>query len=180
MQQYLIPGNDLTGGVSPNPSFPNIISLDMDRPLRDLFMYTNNLRELAAPRELCVQKALELINSRVNYEINLATFRMELLAENIGETGEEDVNALILGIQCLCEYLLANFDNHSQLSAEFFPYEFYCLHLGRYLFLSKITFDATLSPFRPATIAQPAYTNPQVQGKIRADYITETNQFVIL
>lgn len=178
--QHILARDELVGGISPNPTYPDIVSLDMQNTFNELFMYTNNLRELAAPRELCVQKALELISSRENYVINLETFRMELLSEVLAEIGEEDVNALISGIRCICDYLLSNFDKYTQLNAEFFPYEFYCLHQGRYLILSKITFDATLPTFRPATVIKPAYTYPEVQIKNRADYFTKADQCLIL
>jgi hypothetical protein len=179
MQQLLL-GDDLIGGVSPNPAFPSIISLDLQKPLGQLDMYTNNLDALAAPRELCVQKALELTKSRMCYELNLEAFRMELLDECLALAGEQDINALVKGIQCIGDYLLASFDNHMSLHADSFPYEFYCLHNNRYLFLSKIVLDASLSTFRSTAIAKPAYTYPEVQARNTADYITQTDQCVIL
>lgn len=180
MHKQLMNFEDLSGGTSPNPALPSIVSLDLQGPFTELRMLTNNLQELAAPPELCVRKALELISSRADYELNLAAFRMELLHEVLAEVGEEDVNALIKGIRCVCDFLLANFDNYTQSSAEFFPYEFYCLHNSRYLFLNKIVFDATVPAIRPATVIQPAYTYPEVQARNRADYIAKADQCVIL
>lgn len=180
MRHYIIPDNELSGGVSPIPTLPNNISLDLQRPLKDLFMYTNNLQELCAPAELCVQKALELIEYRNDYELNLATFRMELLAQNAGSDGVDEVNLLIIGIECLCKYLMVTFDNYAQSSADFFPYEFYSLHLNRYLILTKITLDAKLDAIRPATIVKPAYTYPEMQTRTRTDYFTEANQPIII
>ncbi len=179
MMQQLFSECDFTGGVSPNPTYPNIVSLDLTQPFNDLAMYTNNLRELAAPRELCVQKALELISSRANYELNLASFRMELMHEVLAQLGEEDVDALIKGIRCICDYLLSHFDNYTQSNAELFPYEFYCLHHGRYLFLTKVVIDADISAIRPATIAKPAYTYPEVQARNRANYVAKTDQCLV-
>lgn len=178
--QTLVDGLDLVGGVSPKPTLPNIVSLDLHEPLGKLQMYTNNLRELAAPRELCVQKALELISNRSDYELKMASFRMELLQEVLAEVGEQDVDALITGIRCICDFLFANFDNYIQAGEEFFPYEYYSLHNNRYLFLSKITFDATLPTIRPATVVQPAYTYPEVQARNRADYSAKADQCIIL
>lgn len=180
MMQQLFSECDFTGGVSPNPTYPNIVSLDLTQPFNDFAMYTNNLRELAAPRELCVQKALELISSRANYELNLASFRMELMHEVLAQLGEEDVDALIKGIRCICDYLLSHFDNYTQSNAELFPYEFYCLHHGRYLFLTKVVIDADISAIRPATIAKPAYCYPEVKIRNQANYIAKADQCVVL
>lgn len=180
MQKQLMSFEDLEGGTSPYPALPSIVSLDLLRPFAELQMLTNSLRELAAPPELCVKKALELISSRANYELNMAAFRMELLQEVLAEVGEDDVNALIKGIRCVCDFLLANFDNYTQSSAEFFPYEFYCLHNSRYLFLNKIVFDANVPAIRPATVVQPAWSYPEVQARNRTNYIAKTDQCVIL
>ncbi len=180
MMQQLFSGCDLGGGASPYPTYPAIVSLDLTQPFNDLAMYTNNLRDLAAPRELCVQKALELISSRANYELNLAVFRMELLQEELAKIGEDDVDALIKGIRCISDYLLDHFSNCMYGNAEFFPYEFYCLHHGKYLFLTKITFDATLPAIRPATIVKPAYTYPEVQARNRTTYVAKADQCVVL
>lgn len=186
MQSLLNANDDLVGGQSSNPVLPSIVSLDLLEPLRRLNMYTNTLNELAAPHELCVQKALELISRRCNYELNLATFRMELMGQCFGDIGEADshalleVNALIKGIECLAEHLQANFDTLTKSHADFFPYEYYTLHQGRYLFLSKIVFDANLSLFRPAPVAKPAYTYPEVQARHRADYTAQTDQCIML
>lgn len=178
--QQLLSSEDLVGGVSPNPTFPNILSLDLQGPLSRLEMYTNNLTELAAPRELCVQKALELIRSRSGYELNLEAFRMDLLADVLADDGRKEVNALIAGVRAICDYLLANFDNHLSLHADLFPYEFYCLHNNRYLFMSKIVLDANIPAFRPATVPLPAYTYPEVYPKVRADYIASPDKCLIL
>lgn len=177
--QALLNGNDLEGGVSPNPTFPNVVSLDLIKPLHELGMYTNNLRDLAAPRELCVKKALELISNRSTYDLNVAAFRMELLTDVLAEIGEDDVDALVKGICCICDFLMANFDNYTQSSAQFFSYEFYSLHHDRYLFMSKIILDANIPAIRPATIIQPAYTYPEVQARNRAHYIAQADQCVV-
>lgn len=178
--QKLLDTAELTGGISPNPTFPNVVSMDMEVPLSQLKLYTNNLYVLAAPAELCVQKALELISSRALYEINVETFRMELVDDQLNNPGVEEINALIKGICCIADYLLAYFDNLTQSRVSFFPYEFTCLHMGKYLFLSKIIADASIPKFRPATVARPAYSYPEVQATIRADYITKADQCLII
>lgn len=180
MMQQLFNGCDFGSGESPNPTYPNIVSLDLTQPFNDLSMYTNNLRELAAPRELCVQKALELISSRTNYELNLASFRMELMHEVLAELAEEDVDALIKGIRCICDYLLNYFDNYTQSNAELFPYEFYCLHHGRYLFLTKLTIDTDISSIRPALVVKPAYTYPEIQALNKVVNSARANQCLVL
>lgn len=180
MQRQLMGGEDLVGGVSPNPTLPNIVSLDLQQPFNELQMLTNNLRELDAPRELCVRKALELISYRANYEISIEAFRMDLLFEVMAGRGEEDVNALIKGIRCLGDFLLTRFDHFIQSSADFFPYEFYYLHNARYLYLNKIVLNANVPAFRPATVVQPAYAYPEVQARNRTNYIAETDQCIIL
>lgn len=177
--QQLLDMNDLTGGVSPLPAFPNVLSLNMDEPLAKLNMYANNLRVLAAPAELCVQKALELIGSRALYEINVEAFRMELLNDEILNPGAEEINALVKGICCIAEYIMAYFDNAAQCDVDLFPYEYACLHMGKYLFLSKIVADASIPKFRPATVARPAYSYPEVQATVRADYFTQADQCLI-
>lgn len=172
--QHLLISNELVGGIAIQPTFPTLVSLDLSIPLIQLHMYTNNMHQLAAPAELSVQKAIELIGSRKNYEMNLEAFRLELITETVGELAILDVNALIKGIDCLSKYLLAYFDNVSQLDADFFPYEFNCLHQNRYLFLSKIVFDATLSlpVFNPSTVAKPAHTYSEVQARVREADLT--------
>lgn len=178
--QQLFRSDDLEGGISPNPAYPGVVSLDLQTPIHQLRMYTQCLSVLSAPPELCVQKALELISSRATYELNVETFRMELLHDEIDTPGAEEVNALIKGIRCIADYLLANFDIFTQSNADAFPYEFYSLHMGRYLFLSKIVIDASIPKFRPATIAYPAYSYPGMQAPVRADYITQADQCLIL
>lgn len=178
--QKLLDTTELTGGFSPNPEFPNVVSMDMEVPLTQLKLYTNNLYVLAAPAELCIQKALELISSRAHYAVNVETFRMELLDDQFSSPGATEINALVKGICCIADYLLAYFDNLTQSHANLFPYEFTCLHMGKYLFLSKIIADASIPKFRPATIARPAYTYSEVQAAVRADYITQTDQCLIL
>src|SRR5690606_7100523 len=148
-------GVDLVGGSSSDPALPNVISLDLYQPLKQLYTLTNNLYELAAPAELCVRKAIELISTRTAYELNVECFRMELLNESIGEAGAQDVDALIKGITCVCEHLLTVFSKYMSNPSEFFPYEFYMLHKNRYLFLNKIIFDASIPAVRPATVIQP-------------------------
>lgn len=179
MQQLLI-NQELVGGFTPNPAYPGVVSLDLQQPITQLYMYTNNLRVLAAPAELCVKKALEFISSRLTYELSLETFRMELLQDVLAGQGETEVNALIKGIRCLADYILAYFDNLTKSNADLFPYEFYCLHLGRYLFLSKIVIDGSLPSVRPATIHFPSSAYPEVQARARADYITQADQCLIL
>jgi hypothetical protein len=179
MQKLLLDTHELTGGFSPNPAFPNVVSMDMETPLGQLKLYTNNLYVLAAPAELCIQKALELIGSRALYELNVEAFRMELVNDQLNNPGVTEINALIKGICCIAEYLMAYFDNLTQSHADLFPYEFTCLHLGKYLFLSKIIADASIPKFRPATIARPAYSYPEVQAAIRADYSTQADHCLI-
>jgi hypothetical protein len=176
----LLSGEDLVGGVSPNPALPSIVSLDMQQPLDELRMFTNSLRDLAAPAELCVQKALELISRRSDYEMNLQIFRMDLLSQVLAEVGQDDVEALIEGICCICKHLLITFDNLIQKNSEFFPYEYYTLHQGRYLFMSKIAFDANIPAIRPATVIQPAIAYPQVQARPRANYSAQADQCIVL
>jgi hypothetical protein len=180
MMQQLYSGNEIGGGTSPNPTYPNLVSLDLSRPFDELMMYTNNLRDLAAPRELCVQKALELISSRANYELNIASFRMELMQEVLAELGEEDVDALIMGIRCICDHLLSHFDNYTQSNADFFPYEFYCLLHGKYLFLTKIMVDTDPLYIRQSLTVKPAYYYPEVQVCNRATYVSRADQCPVL
>lgn len=179
VMQQLFSSCELTGGEIPNPTYPNIVSLDLIRPFNELAMYTNNLRELVAPRELCVQKALELISSRNDYELNLALFRMELMHEVLAELGEEDVSALIKGIRCICDFLLAHFDNYTQTQSELFPYEFYRLHNERYLFLVKVSLDTDITALRPALIVKPAYVGNNVQTPEPVDNVAQREQYVI-
>lgn len=180
--QQLLNGADLSGGVSPNPAYPNVVSLDLEEPFGLLNMYTNTLTVLAAPRELCVQKALELISSRADYELNVEVLRMELLKDFLEEAGVLEIDALVAGIRCLSKYILEYFDRHIQSNADFFPYEFSQLHLNRYLFLTKIVFDANANApvFNPATVAKPAYTYPEVQARTRQAYSSQTDQFAFL
>ncbi|BAW18982.1 hypothetical protein [Ralstonia phage RP12] len=180
MQSMYSASDELVGGFSTDPMLPNVVSLDLAEPLNNLTMYTNNLQEFAAPHELCVQKALELISKRSNYGLNLEAFRMELLDQVLVDSGSTEVNALVAGIKCICDYLLASFDKVTKFNADLFPYEFYRLVSGRYLFLSKIVIDANLPPIRPAVIAQPAYTYPEVQAGHRAHYFTQTDQCLVL
>lgn len=173
---------ELTGEISAYPIYPRMISLDMRRPLSSLRMYTNNLQDLAAPAELCIMKALELINDRDSYELSVETFRMELLSEIMSgneEDGIFDINLLIAGIRCICEYLMTNVDIHTGLGKKFFPYEFYTLHNTTHLFMTIITTDAKLSAVRPATVPLPARSYPEMQKQVRADYITEANQCLV-
>lgn len=189
MQSLLSAGDDLVGGFSPNPVLPGIVSLDMLEALRELHIFTNTLQALSAPHELCIKKALELISARSNYEISKAAFRMELTALCL-ETGldgglDEDggiweVNALIRGVESVCNFLLASFDTCMQSHAEFFPYEFYQLHKGRYLFLTKIVFDANLPTFRPTVVTQPSFAAQQMQASYRTDYSAKTDQCIML
>lgn len=179
MQALLTAPVDLVGGVSPNPSFPNVVSLDLQEQLRLLQMYTNTLKVLASPAELCVKKALELIGSRADYELNVNVFRMELLNEFAADAGEEEINALVKGICCIAEYLLKHFDLALQTNNYWFPYEFYDLHMGRYLFLTKIVLDANIPnqpAFNPRTVAHPAYTDRQLCESVRAPHSTSTYQ----
>lgn len=176
----LLSGEDLVGGVSSNPALPNILSQDLGVVFSSLEMYTGSLRVLAAPRELCVLKALELMTSRRNYEVNVEAFRMELLSQFLDTAGMVEIDALVKGIQCICNHLWEVFDNYSKLDVEFFPYEFYCLHQDRYLFLSKIVFDASIPTPRPTALAKPAYTYPEVQASHRADYSTQADHALYL
>jgi hypothetical protein len=180
--QKLINGVDVSGGVSPNPTYPNVVSLDMEEPFSLLNMYTNTLTVLAAPRELCVQKALELISSRAAYELNVEVLRMELLRDFLEEAGTLEIDALVAGIKCLSNYILEYFDRFTQSNADFFPYEYSQLHLNRYLFLTKIVFDVTANApvFNPATVAKPAYTYPEVQARARQAYSPQADQFAYL
>lgn len=175
MQQSLT-CDELEGGYTTQPSFPSLVSLDLISCLNLLATYTNNLEQLKAPGELCVQKAIELISIRSCYEINLEVFRLEMISDNVDENGIRDVDALVKGIDCIAQFLLAYFDNSAQLNADVFPYEFYCLHNDRYLFLSKIAINAKLSipPIVPTAVARPAYTYPDVQERTRKVDFTET------
>lgn len=175
MQQF-ITHDELVGGSSISPSFPSLVSLDLISCLNLLTTYTNNLEELRAPPELCVQKAIELIGNRSNYNLNLEAFRLEMISDNVGESGMRDVNALVKGIDCIASYLLKYFDEAARMKSDLFPYEFYCLLHDRYLFLSKITLNAQLSipPRIPTAVARPAYTYPEVQERVRKTDITET------
>jgi hypothetical protein len=177
--QRLLNGADLQGGVSPNPSFPNVVSLSLEEPLSSLQMYTNTLQVLAAPAELCVKKALELISSRANYDVAIKAFHMELLEQFVTEAGELEINALVKGVKCIADYLLAYFKNADRSNSDLFAYEFYDLHLGHYLFMTKIVLDANLQPvLSPTAVAKPAYTYPEVQAKTRQAYSTPTHQLV--
>lgn len=189
MQSSLNVSGELEGGFSFDPSLPGIVSLDVSAPLRELLMYTNSLEELSAPPELCIQKALELISSRGNYPTKLEAFRMELLAQAISSmtldsdlelAGMREVNALVSGIERICKFLLASFDKVMKSHADFFPYEFYQLHNGRYLFLSKIVIDATLPGYLPTVIPRPAYAHQGVQESYRANYFASADQCPIL
>lgn len=176
----LLRNDDLEGGIALNPTYPSVVSLDLQLPIHQMKMYTQCLNVLKAPEELCVQKALELISSRANYELNIEIFRMELLQDEINTPGAVEVNALIKGIRCIADHLLANFDIYTQSNADAFPYEFYQLHMSRYLFLSKIVIDASIPKFRPATVSFPAYSYPGMQAPVRADYIAQTDHCLIL
>lgn len=180
--QKLFNGVDVSGGVSPNPTYPNVVSLDLEEPFSLLNMYTNTLTVLAAPRELCVLKALELISSRAAYELNVEVLRMELLRDFLEEAGILEINALVAGIKCLSKYILEYFDRHTQSNADFFPYEFSQLHLNRYLFLTKIVFDVNANApiFNPATVAKPAYAYSEVQARARQAYSSPTDQLAFL
>jgi hypothetical protein len=178
--QQLLRSDDLEGGIALNPTYPSVVSLDLEKPIRQMQMYTQCLDVLAAPPELCVQKALELISFRATYELNIETFRMELFQDEINTPGAVEVNALIKGIRCIADYLLANFDIFTQSNADAFPYEFYQLHMGKYLFLSKIVIDASIPKFRPATVSFPAYSYPGMQAPVRADYITQADQCLVI
>lgn len=188
MQTILNAGDELVGGFSTDPSLPNVVSLDMAESLNKLSMFSQGFEEFAAPHELCVQKALELISKPSNYGVNLEAFRMELLSEVIADSSLStgslscslEVNALVAGIKCLCDFLLASFDKVTKFNADLFPYEFYQLINGRYLILSKIVIDANLPTIRPATVAQPAYTYPEVQAGHRAYYLTSADQCIVL
>jgi hypothetical protein len=183
MQKLLLDAHELTGGISPNPLLPNVVSMDVAAPLAQLKAYTNNLYVLAAPAELCIQKALELISSRALYEINVEAFRMELVDDQLNNPGVVEINALIKGICCIADYILAYFDNLMQSRVEFFPYEFYQLRVSPYgtqLFLLKVVADASIPTFRPATVVRPAYSYPEVQATVRADYITKADQCLII
>ncbi len=177
--QSLLSGDELVGGASPHPALPGMLSLDLGVPLMSLEMYTNNLQRLAAPRELCVLKALELMSSRRDYQLNVEAFRLDLLCNAFDVNdfdGAEDVNALIKGIECICQHLWGIFDNYVKSHEEFFPYEFYCLHKDRYLFLTKIVFDASIPAdnqrSNPATIAKPAYAYQGTAEGHGAPYLT--------
>lgn len=176
----LLNGLDLVGGISPNPTYPDFLTIDLIGPLKQLGTYTNSLDVLGAPRELCVKKALELIEYRSLYKLALETFRLELTNQFMEGEGIEEVNALVKGVKCIADFLLANFDNHIQSNADFFPYEFYDLHFDRYLFLTKITFDASTPKFRPATVHLPARAYPSVETRPRADYIAQADYCIIL
>lgn len=164
---------------SPHPHFPTTISLDMTKPIRDLVMYTNNLRQLAAPAELCIMKALELINDRDNYEINIEVFRADLLKSVLGETGVDDVNALVAGIRCICTYLMDSVDHHTGGTCKFFPYEFFQLYRQTQLFMVIISPDATLSKIRPATVPLPATAYSDLPRQTREDHPSEANYSLV-
>lgn len=173
--QQLLQNTSLEGGISIDPSLASLVSLDLQKPLSQLSMYTENMEQLAAPYELCIQKALELINCRTHYEISVEAFRMELLADYIDEEGIREVNALIKGITCISQFILNYFDNAFHKHVEMFPYEMYCLHQHRYLFLTKIVLDAKLSTpiFNPSTVAKPAYTYSEVQSSVRENHSSQ-------
>lgn len=178
MQALLSSGDELVGGTSVNPALPNVLSLDMAPPLNQLQMMTNNLQELAAPAELCILKAMELISSRQNYQLSLQTFRMELLTQTVPLDGVMEVSALVAGIKCVADYILASFDKVAKSHVDLFPYEFYALQHGRYLFMTKIAFDANLPDLpihSPAAIAKPAYAYSSVQTGARAPYIAPSD-----
>lgn len=170
---------DLERPDSPYPEYPNIISFDVAEPLRKLKMFTNNLHELAAPAELCIQKALELIQDRDHYELNVEAFKMDLLSGVVAEQGANDVNSLIAGIRCLCKFLMQRIDLHTGTPKRYFPYEYYRLYGASHLFLNIISPYAALTPVRPAAIHLPAYTYPEVQAETRAHYIAEANQCLV-
>lgn len=166
----LLQADTLVGGVSPEPTYPNVISFDLKEPLLKVNNYTDNLSIFDTPHELCVMKALELCSNPNNYDLNSATFRMELMAEAIDNRGHREVDAVMAAISSLCEYLFTKFEEYGITSRICFPYEFHALHMGRYLFLSKVILDAKLpvaTPiFNPTTIAKPAYSYPGMRSHV--------------
>lgn len=171
---------DLESPLSPYPQYPSVVSFDVRKPLLALKMHTNNLRELAAPAELCIQKALELIQDRDNYDLNIEAFRMEMLADCLEEDGANDVNSLINGIAELCKYLMEKVDHHTGKTCRFFPYEYYQLFNNTHLFLNiTAPYAATLPSVRPAAILKPAYTYPEVQEQTRAHYTAKADQCLV-
>lgn len=173
--QTLHNGTDLVGGAALHPVYPEVVSIDLQEPLNMLKVYTNNLKEFAAPPELCVQQALNLISSRQFYKLNVEALRLELLEETVGWVGMTDVNALIKGITCISRHLMKHIDNVFPNAGDTFPYEFYQLHKDRHLFMIKIVLDASLPAHRPATIFQPANTHSRVQARDREVNFTQAD-----
>lgn len=160
---------ELTGGTDIHPQYPKVITFDISKAMRQLNMFTNNLVQLVAPPELCVQKALGLISDRQNYATNLEIFKLELLEEVLDSEGLKDVNSLVAGIDCVCKQILETTDNNIGTTHQLFPYEFHSLTANNSLMLVLINLDAEFikhtSQRATASYAVPAYIHTKSQNQ---------------
>lgn len=104
--------------------FPEHLIVPVQEGLDTLKMYTSGLKVLHANPELCLQKALELLEHDKDYHLALSIFRHDLTQRVTNECEFGEVDALICGIDSLASYLRQYFKEYNLFIGSSLAYVF--------------------------------------------------------
>lgn len=93
--------------------YPESLIVPVQEGLDILKMYTSGLRVLVACPDICLQKALDLIDEGPMYSLALSVFRHELTQRMAKDCEFGEVDALICGIDALVNHLRQYFNHNS-------------------------------------------------------------------
>lgn len=91
---------------------PEVLYVPVSCGLDLLTMYTQDMKVLLAPPEICIRKALEFLHSANHMSVEVEIFRHDLTQKVIQECAFGEVDSLIAGILALADYLREFFTSH--------------------------------------------------------------------
>lgn len=104
--------------------FPEHLIVPVQEGLDMLKMYTTDLKVLNANPNLCLQKALELLEQDNDYTLALSIFRHDLTQRVTSECEFGEVDALVCGIDSLASYLRQYFKEYNLFIGSSLAYVF--------------------------------------------------------
>lgn len=134
---------------------PEIIMIPAQEGLDCLRMFTQGLVVLAAPEDICLRKAIELLEKPEDFEINLSLFKLDLTHDLVDLCAFDEADALINGIRALAEFLREYFTNFGLFIDKTLTYEFMHLAESGMLVMAKfMVFDGNTAQSKQSGVSE--------------------------